>query len=201
MPSRHTANVARDRRRQEVGRLSVRGWAQVEIAQHLGVTQGTICNDLKVVRQQWRDSAVRDFDLAREEMLQSVDTVKREAWDAWERSKKPQQEATVEGEAPRQKTRKRIRNQNGDPRYLEIILRCNVDQRAILGLDAPTKIAPTTPDGKPLSFEQRQIHINAILAEQFGLSGIHDGNEERTLDDAQENDSESGPRDPGTALR
>jgi predicted transcriptional regulator len=184
MASRQTPNVARDRRRQEVARLSLRGWVQVEIAQHLGVTQGTVSNDLKAIRQQWRQSAVRDFDLAREEMLRSIETIKREAWDAWERSKKPQQEATVEGEAPRQKTRKRIRNQNGDPRYLEIILRCGADQRAILGLDAPTKIAPTTPDGKPLSFEQRQIHINAILAEQYGLAGIHDGNEERILDDA-----------------
>lgn len=36
-------------------------------------------------------SAVRDFDLAREEELRRINCVMREAWDAWERSKKPSQ--------------------------------------------------------------------------------------------------------------
>jgi hypothetical protein len=52
---------------------------------------------------------------------------------------------------------------------LEVALRCNDAKRKLLGLDMPTKIAPTTPDGsKPLTLEQREIHINAILTEHFG---------------------------------
>lgn len=51
------------------------------------------------------------------------------------------------------------------------------DEAALLGLYAPTKIAPTTPDGKALSFDQRQIHIDAILVEKFGMTVIAENKE------------------------
>ena len=53
------------------------------------------------------------------------------------------------------------------------------DEAALLGLYAPTKIAPTTPDGEPLSFDQRQIHINAILVEQFDMTVIAENKEHK----------------------
>jgi hypothetical protein len=188
MTSRRAKKVAIDQRRQEVARRYVRGQSQTEIALELDVTQGTISTDLKAIRQQWRESAVRDFDLAREEQLRRIEAVQREAWGAWERSKKPHQEATVDGEGQSQRTRKRVRNQNGDPRYLEVVLRCIHGHRALLGLDAPTKIAPTTPDGKPLSFEQRQANIIAIMIEKFGLAEVRALTEQGMFNDEAEED-------------
>jgi hypothetical protein len=186
MTSRRAKKVAIDQRRQEVAHRYVRGQSQTEIALELGVTQGTISTDLKAIRQQWRESAVRDFDLAREEQLRGIDAVQLEAWQAWDRSKKPHQEATVEGEGQKQKTRKRVRNQNGDPRYLEVVLRCIHGRRTLLGLDAPTKIAPTTPDGKPLSFEQRQANIMSIMIEKFGLAEVRALTEQGMFNDETE---------------
>ena len=71
------------------------------------------------------------------------------------------------------------------------------DEAALLGLYAPTKIAPTTPDGKALSFDQRQFHINAILAEKLGIVAlvekVTNDNDSRT-----NTQSSSGFERPGT---
>jgi hypothetical protein len=193
MPSGRILKVAIARRRVQVADLYLQAWPQTQIAEHLGITQSTVSVDLKMIQRQWRESSVRNFDAAREVEIRKIDRVEREAWDAWERSKKPSQEATVEGEGPTQKTRKRMKNQNGDPRYLEIVRACIADRRALLGLDAPTKIAPTTPDGKPLSFEQKKVQIQAILIQQFGMAAVRDSEEQ--IDDSREypRSSEDGP--------
>jgi hypothetical protein len=54
-------------------------------------------------------------------------------------------------------------------------------ERQLMGLDAPTKIAPTTPDGRPLSREERLIHINAILIEKFGAVAVLGNGEEQEV--------------------
>ncbi|HEY4313615.1 MAG TPA: helix-turn-helix domain-containing protein [Pirellulales bacterium] len=135
-------------RRRQVADLYLQRWTQSSIAERVGVDQSTVCDDLKYVRREWRDSAVRDFDLAQAEELQKLDRVEREAWAAWEQSQKPAQSAVINGDGGNQQTRKSVRNRHGDPRMLEIILKCNAARRTMLGLDAPTKIAPVMPNGQ-----------------------------------------------------
>jgi hypothetical protein len=156
-------------RRNRVADLYIQGRTQVAIGEQLGIPQPTVSTDLTAIRKLWRESSVRNFDEAKEMELQKLDRVEREAWAAWERSQKPAQSATVEGDGAPRRSRKTIVQKNGDPRYLDTVLKCVAARRAILGLDAPTKIAATTPDGQALSFDQRQVHISAILAERFGI--------------------------------
>src|SRR5712671_208116 len=97
-------------RRKQVADLYLQGWTQIAIAERLGVKQPTICEDLQGIRKQWRESAVRDFDLAREMELLKCDRVEREAWAAWERSQKPAQSAVVTGEGSgRERTTKSLK--------------------------------------------------------------------------------------------
>jgi hypothetical protein len=152
-------------RRQQVAELYIQGWTQVAIAAKLAISQTTICHDLAKLRAEWRASAQRDFDLLRAEELQKIDRLEREAWAAWERSQKPSQIAVVSGEAGSQKTRRSVRNQHGDPRFLEQINKCIASRRALLGLDAPTRIEPVLPVAMQLSPEQRRAHIEAVLRE------------------------------------
>lgn len=127
------------KRRQQVAELYLQSWTQAEIARHLSVSQATVSADLKKVAQQWRDSALRDFDLARGEQLAKLQRVEREAWDAWHRSLKPAETAVVSGEAPgERKLRRSVKHQHGDPRLLEVIHKCIASHRALLGLDAVT---------------------------------------------------------------
>jgi Putative ATPase subunit of terminase (gpP-like) len=136
MPTKPNKNLDILNRRQQVAQLYLQNWTQAQIADQLGVRQPTISEDLKQIREQWRESGVRDFNEAREQELQKIDLLEREAWDAWQRSKKPMQSATVDGEGTRSRTKKTMRNQVGDPRFLDQVNKCIAQRRAILGLDA-----------------------------------------------------------------
>jgi Putative ATPase subunit of terminase (gpP-like) len=150
------------RRRQQAADLYLKGWTQTAIAEHLGVRQKTVCTDLQVVRGEWRGSMIRDFDLLREEELKKLAVLEQEAWAAWERSQKPAQEARVK-DGDQSKATKTMKTRTGDPRFLEVILRCNVSRRLLLGLDAPVKVAPTSPDGE-------QAYHSFVMAELMRLS-------------------------------
>src|SRR5712692_5967519 len=78
-----------------------------------------------------------------------------EAMEAWERSKKPQKQM-VSKHGPGNddgrpgsvvESTSTIRENDGDPRYLAEARQILQDIRKIWGLDAPQKIAPTSPDG------------------------------------------------------
>ena len=148
MPASRHKQLEVLKRREHVAELYVQGWTQVAIAEKLEVGQVTICEDLKKVRTMWKESAVRDFDLAREIELKKLDRMELEAWAAWERSKQPAQSAIVTGEDANKKTTKSVKNQTGDPRYLDIIHRCIVQRCSLLGLEpkAPLVQVNTTGD-------------------------------------------------------
>jgi hypothetical protein len=118
------------------------------IAQRLGLAQSTVCNDLKAIREYWRESQVRNFDDAVARELEKIDRVEREAWEAWERSKGPEECTVVTDGRGGKRAQKRVKNQHGDPRYLEQVQKCIASRRTLLGLDAPTRIAPVSPDGE-----------------------------------------------------
>jgi len=168
-PSRKVAIV---QRRQKVADLYLKGYGQAAIARELNVRQSTISEDIKQATIAWRESTIRDFDAARDLELQRIDKVDRESWAGYERSQQPGQVATVDGQPGSQKSKRTMKHQYGDPRFLDIILKCNEARRQLLGLDAPSKIAATTPDGKALTIEERKIHIQAIIREHYGITAV-----------------------------
>ena len=56
--------LAYTERRKEVAKLYLEAWTQQAIADHFGVNQSTISRDLEAIRQQWVDSAIKDFNQA-----------------------------------------------------------------------------------------------------------------------------------------
>jgi hypothetical protein len=129
------------------------GYKQSEIGEVLGISQQHVCEDIKKLREAWRDSGIRNFDLAKEEELRKLDAMEREAWDAFRRSRRPMttrsQEETKKpggGDGDR-KLKIEQRETVGDPRYMLIVLDC-IDKRCkLLALYPPQKIAPTDPTG------------------------------------------------------
>jgi len=183
-------------RRQRVAELFLQGWNQDAIGRELSISQPQVAGDLKKVNESWRESAIRDFDEARNQELARIQRLEREAWAAWERSQQPSQSATVNGEAGSQTARRTVKHQHGDARFLDIVLRCIEARRQLLGLDAPAKIAPTTPDGRPLTLEERRVHIQAIMQEHFGVSGLLP-DETTEVDDAGQPTAEAAGDDDG----
>ena len=62
---------------------------------------------------------------------------------------------------------KTLRNQYGDPRFLEQVLKCSAGRRALLGLDAQVPVVENHVSIH-LSTEERERHILALLAEMAG---------------------------------
>jgi hypothetical protein len=182
MPARPNKRLALVERRRQVAELALQGWSQGSIAGQLGVSQGTVCSDLKAIREEWRKSAIRDFDEARGMELKKLDYLEREAWAAWQRSQKPQQSASFQGEGPGPQSHKRVANRYGDPRFLEQINKCIAQRRALLGLDVASQgFSEDLTDGT-LSLEVRRERVQAILsgfghagAAQADGTGSHDG--------------------------
>lgn len=134
MPPQQGQKLAIVQRRQRVSDLYLQGRPLHAISEDLRVPMTTLWRDLKAIQKEWRSSAIRNFDEQIEQELKKLDLVEREAWEAWERSKKPAQEANVRDNDPTRGT-KRIKSRHGDMRCLDIILKCGDGRRELLGLN------------------------------------------------------------------
>ncbi len=143
MGNRFNRRFAVEKRRRQVVELYLQGTGQGAIAEQLRISQSTVSDDLKAVRKQWRDSAIRDFDELRSIELEKIDLIEREAWAAWKRSQKPAQSAVVTGEGAGQRTSKSMKHQVGDPRFLVLVSQSIAQRRALLGLDVLPTAAST----------------------------------------------------------
>lgn len=140
---------------EEIARLYLTGKTQQEIADQFGVSREQIKYDLEEIRQRWRQSTVINITEAKQRELARLDELERAYWQAWERScgeKRTTRQETSQG-SDGQDNNRRIRaiinNENlfGNPAYLAGIQYCISERCKILGLYAPAKVAPTTPDG------------------------------------------------------
>lgn len=139
-------------RRKNVAERYLRGQSQWQIGRSLEVSAATVNRDLAWVRKEWLASCIRDYDARKAQELAHIDLVEREAWAAWERSKSPREltrtrrrqkpttdkdgnpAASAEDEAEYRKEQR-----DGNPKFLEVALRCIEQRCKIFGLvtDAP----------------------------------------------------------------
>jgi hypothetical protein len=169
-------------RRTQLAELFLRGIKrQGELAQHLGVNRSTVSRDLKVLNARWKESGVRDLDAAKGQELERLDQLEREYWQAWAKSQGPHEITTTEqttgGDGEKVKAAIRKEEQHGDARYLEGVQRCIEQRCKLLGLNAPQKIAPTTPDGQEPyrltveDFTQARNKTEEWRRDRFGIPG------------------------------
>jgi hypothetical protein len=177
MATQHNRRFAVAQRRQRITELYVKGWSQAAIAAELSVAQSTISEDVQFVRRKWEESSILNFDELRTRELQKLEYIEREAWAAWERSQRPSQSAVVSDEGPGQRTRKSLKQQIGDPRFLDQVNKCIAQRRAITGLDVVP--APAASEGQrdgnvTLQVRQERVYalVNAFLdRERIGQPG------------------------------
>lgn len=144
--SRETIELMK--RRQAIAERYLRGEYQTTIAADLGINQAQVSRDLKVMRDLWLASAIRDFDAAKAQELAKIDEVERAAWVAWNRSTQDKEvsiqetDGTLDAQTKKPKMKKvslRKEGQAGAPAFLSVILTCIERRCAILGLDAPKR--------------------------------------------------------------
>jgi hypothetical protein len=171
-------------RRTYVANLYLRGYRdQFTLAERVGVDRSTIYNDLKHIRKQWAAEMVVKFDKAVVEELAKVDQLEREAWAEWERSK-TFREKTRTGKTRKSggdETSAMLEKENllGDPRYLDVVLRC-IDRRCkLLGLDAPEKLEVKTESSvhvvEQIIVDRREV-LSVVQQGKYNGNGHGNGN-------------------------
>lgn len=178
--------VQRERDRHTIAQMALKGYSQLEIADYLEISQGQISKELKRIKENWRDRAVRDQALAQGRALAKLELVEREFWEAWQASRSAKETALVEQLAiatdsgdragnTRTKKQKRTQDQNGDPAFLRGVLDCIKEQAKVLGLypaDSDRSGSSHNPvgNGTGLSAEA----ASAIRAQILGVSYEYD---------------------------
>lgn len=119
----------------------------------------TVKEDISSLLEEWRNTRIEDLDLALQLELERIDTLIKEAWEAWEKSKENYKKVknsqkgipgTPEfdedgNEKPGQIMTVEMRQNSedvvgyGDPRYLDVINRLLIERRKLLGLYSPEK--------------------------------------------------------------
>lgn len=142
-PKRDT-RLKREKALEETERLHLRGWSQNKIAKKLGVSQPQVCQDIKTIRERYKQEQMEHRAVYVREKINQLRVVMDEAWEAWERSKrdalkKVEEEGTT-GEGGYSKTRKEKARKDPANEYLKTIVECLKQERELLGLDEPTKV-------------------------------------------------------------
>ena len=116
------------------------------------VERSTVTKDILAIRKVWRESAVTNYGEAQMQVLEEIEDLKANYWDAWSRSCEEFKASiktteTSEGSGKgieKHRATEKIEERDGDPRYLDGVEWCVQKQIDILGLDAPIKTEDVT---------------------------------------------------------
>lgn len=144
-------------RRSKITELLLKGICnRNEILQRLGMEhsqRGSIHRDIVAIKKEWRESAIRNFDESVSIELAKLDRLEREHWESWERSKSEKQSTrsarrnrlgvngTSGGNDEFAEVKKEHRD--GNPAFLDGVMKCIAKRCELLGLDQPKKVDAT----------------------------------------------------------
>jgi hypothetical protein len=119
--------------------LYLRGHSLLEISVAVGVSRRTLQADLSRVRQRWLASQIRDWDELQAVELARIDQIESAAWDGYDESRQgTRKRKHVKGLDSKGAKDIRLREQTtsaGNPKFLEVALRCIGMRCKILGID------------------------------------------------------------------
>ena len=125
--------------RAETVQLLRRGWTKTAIAEKLGVHQTQISYDWKCILKEVMEARDKDLEELIAIKLEEYGEIKREAWAAWEQSKKDRQrlmnEATTNHFGESNKQSETIERGNWSSEYLRTIINCLAAERELQGLN------------------------------------------------------------------
>jgi predicted transcriptional regulator len=162
----------RERDREHVATLYLKGWSQSEIANYLEVSQPLISKELKAIKAKWHSEQLEQYEFYIAQELDRLRLIEKEAWEAWERSKQTKEQTLseklrsaspddldLETGAAKLKIQRRTIDQVGDPKFLEQLLKVHQARAKLLNLgDTST----AKPQGDTLAVSSTQL---AVLAE------------------------------------
>ncbi len=204
MKKPHRAPLQREIHRTRIAELILKGEPVRQIGQQLGLSPSTIRRDLAALKIEWERHRIQTRDEWTARQLQGLELLIKEAWRAWGQSLAPVTKRTTRSKGATKKPERGARlnvkpedvlsfeqthreetRGGGDPRHLEIIERALAARAKLLGLNQPTKIAPTDPTGeRPYSdvraellrrLDDIAVNVAVPLPAGVGQSGDHTG--------------------------
>lgn len=112
-------------KRHVIARLYLQGATQAAIGKKMGLSQGVISRHLSAVKEDWKQSALVDYNERKALEVAKLDEVERNAFEAWAKSR-----TGPDGKITGQ----------GNPRFLDVIVKCIQQRKEIFGLNAPLEI-------------------------------------------------------------
>lgn len=107
-------------RRHEIARMYQQGVTQHAIGQKFGISQPVVSRHLAAIRDEWRKSALVDFNERKALEVAKLDEIERNAWEDYTASRR--------GKKP------------GNPQHLDTVLKCVQKRMDIFGLAAPLQV-------------------------------------------------------------
>jgi predicted DNA-binding protein (UPF0251 family) len=141
--------VQRDIDKMELMRLLVRGWTMEEAAIKLKITREQVQHDYSEVMKDLVRERTTNAEALRQMKLREYAQVKKEAWEAWERSKEDwhrriveetQSEGSNSGGYTNYKTIDTTEGHLPSNEYLKTVVSCLNAERALQGIDPPKKL-------------------------------------------------------------
>ena len=129
-------------RRAVVAGMLLSGRNYREIAHAVGAkSTESIFTDVQAIIAEWKETQKHNISEWIALELERIGRLESEAWDAWERSQANAETRTVK-ERKKDDTRETFtsKGQCGDPRFLEVVLKCVTRRCELLGLDEPTEV-------------------------------------------------------------
>lgn len=156
----------------EAWQLRTRGWTQLRIAEHLGLSQQGVSVILRRASEKFRERFLQDMKVVKDEQVSQLSLVADEALQGWFKSKETKKRNVTKLKQGKGK------NQNpyvdsksisefegsGDTKYLTEFRKALEDIRKILGADAPLQITqvPNEVDLSRFTDEQLQAYISLV---------------------------------------
>lgn len=173
-----------ERDRVTIAEKYLQGWSQQRIGQEMGLTQQVVSEELKVIRKRWLESSIRDFDEAKSIELAKIDLLEREAWEAWQNSKKPKlTKTTKQGTTPKgdiDETTEKVEEREGNKAFMDVVDRCVLRRCAILGIDAEIK------------FQDINLAIATVVKAGFKVEAPNESiTEDNFTSDAESNNTDN----------
>lgn len=111
------------------------------------MTYKTVFLDVQQVLIEWKRERFKDIDNYMQLELKKLDKIEVELWQAWENSKGSKRKTKIRGGAINNNiasggelAERTLETLNGDPRYLDLLLKVQERRAKLLGYNAPVKI-------------------------------------------------------------
>ncbi len=154
--------------------MYLKGVPQKDIAAAVCVSVRQIQKDIVTVKGWWLESAQINVGEAIGREIAVLDNVETAAWGEWERSKERSRVTTVKeaGETfkgPEKRAQTETEEAYGDPKLLEVILRCSGQRAKLLGLNAPVAFGDTDPAARDVPSERELVVRYAEAIDTFAV--------------------------------